>query len=394
MEVTGRPASTVHSVLYGVPEEDPVTHELLWPEVKPIGEDGGLVAIDESSMIGSTLASDIRAAMNPRARLLWIGDPHQLPPVDDTVGVDLQHPDVLLEHVWRSSDGIMGLAHAILRSSTAQVMSGVIQLAHKKYPGVMRPEGWPANADELMMRDLGMGIEWPPGVLPAAAWRAETFRAGHDAMLITYRNEMRHRLNFGVRSYLGIDPQSFVESGEPRVRQGEVFLVKSNHRELGLVNGQILELVDCVDEQDTDLPHGHHLIRLRDTLDGRLYRAYFDHTSLGQESREFRQARREQSTAWYHRPMRSFTNRRWINQRNEGGPRRLLGPAGETAHLQMGYASTCHSAQGGEAKAVSISFTEWFRFRSDLEEMRAWWYTAVTRAKSSVVLWFPGALPT
>jgi len=50
--------------------------------------------------------------------------------------------------------------------------------------------------------------------------------------------------------------------------------------------------------------------------------------------------------------------------------------------------------QGSEADVVGILWGEWPYFKGDrLEEARAWWYTCVTRARRSLVLFLPGVEP-
>lgn len=374
-EVTGRVASTVHSAIYGAPEVDRVTGQLSWPPPKQLGDEGELVVCDEASMINQDLAYDIREALHPKAKLLWVGDPHQLPPVDGFAGPNLQEPDVLLTHVWRSSSGIMQFAHALLNAKTPAALSQVIQHAHERFQGVHRITNWPSNREELVER----------GILPGAVWRAEASKAGKDVYLITYRNMTRHTLNTGVRSYLGRADAGHLVEGE------ELFVVKSNHRELGLLNGDMVSLVDCIDHEDPDVRQtiGHY-IRVKDLLSGRVVKAYFDPRSTYQDGREFREMRREQTMQWAGLRAGNLKNPRWINELQAVGrfEKPLLGPAQETLHLNFGYCHTCHSAQGGEADSVGIVWGEWFRIKQDLEEARAWWYTAVTRARSAVVLFW------
>ena len=78
-EVTGREASTIHRLLgAGI---DPHTGELYFShnEEEPLKADA--VIVDEMSMVDIQLLHSLLRAIPPRARLILVGDPDQLPPV-------------------------------------------------------------------------------------------------------------------------------------------------------------------------------------------------------------------------------------------------------------------------------------------------------------------------
>lgn len=78
-EVTGRDASTIHRLLgAGI---DPHTGELFFchNEEEPLKADA--VIVDEMSMVDIQLLYSLLRAIPPRARLILVGDPDQLPPV-------------------------------------------------------------------------------------------------------------------------------------------------------------------------------------------------------------------------------------------------------------------------------------------------------------------------
>lgn len=67
---------TLHSLL-GIKKEN---HDLFESDIKPISAD--LVIVDESSMIDLTLMVNLFASLKEGARLVLIGDPHQLPSIE------------------------------------------------------------------------------------------------------------------------------------------------------------------------------------------------------------------------------------------------------------------------------------------------------------------------
>ncbi len=78
-EVTGRDASTIHRLLEAT--IDPQTGKMVFikDENDPLKADA--VIVDEMSMVDVLLLSSLLRAVTPRTRLIFVGDPDQLPPV-------------------------------------------------------------------------------------------------------------------------------------------------------------------------------------------------------------------------------------------------------------------------------------------------------------------------
>lgn len=376
-EVTGVKANTVHSTLYGGPVENPDTGELEWNDPQPIGGEGQLVIIDEASMVGLELATDIRIGIVDGTVVLWVGDPYQLPPVNDAPGVDLTHPDVLLTKVHRSGDGVMAFAYDVLRAKVAPALSQVIQGAFAR-DGIFNP-----------------GSVGVAGSVTPEHWRSRTIESGSDSVLITYRNLNRHQINNNTRAQLGY-PSDELRVGEPLV-------VMSTNRQMGLANGELVRIVAFNHGEDPDCPL--HLVQLTvETSDGKRVRVYTDPRGFAQDTREWREARREDAQSWRYRmaKFREIKNPKWRAQAeaiNSGDIARttIPGPPGEAVHLHFGYCLTCHKMQGSEADHVGIvwsgldevgrQWSDWWWLKKDLETARSWWYTAATRPRKSLILW-------
>ena len=63
-------------------------------------EDVKLIVVDEGSMVGATLATDLATFGRP---ILAFGDPGQLPPVNDDYGFDCMQPDAFLTEIHRQA---------------------------------------------------------------------------------------------------------------------------------------------------------------------------------------------------------------------------------------------------------------------------------------------------
>ena len=99
--------STIHSLLYGAPDEYGVF------KVSQGLEKGDVLVIDEASMVGSKMMKALEEKVLSRgAKLILIGDPFQLLPINDQTVLDKS--DFQLTHVQRQ-----GLDSSVLKIATA-----------------------------------------------------------------------------------------------------------------------------------------------------------------------------------------------------------------------------------------------------------------------------------
>ena len=224
-------ATTIHRALYGAPAED-ADGDLDFGEARaPIGE-GGVLIIDEASMIGETIHKDILAHLPPRASLLYVGDREQLPPVGEAWGPDFGAPTAALHEVHRQA-----LESPIVRIATA-VREG------KKLPtasdGDYRREA--ASLDDV------------------AAWAAQARRESRDAVVLAATHHTRQLLNARTREQLGLAGGVVV---------GDRLVVCFNSYDSGLMNG---ELIDVIGVTPIDARRA-----AVSTLCGRSITVYLDH---------------------------------------------------------------------------------------------------------------------
>ncbi|WP_108659542.1 ATP-dependent DNA helicase [Acuticoccus kandeliae] len=91
-------ATTLHALIYSARDEDGITSFVLNNESPVRG--AALVIIDEVSMVGEELARDL---LSFGARILVLGDPAQLPPVQGTAYFTSGEPDVMLTEIHRQA---------------------------------------------------------------------------------------------------------------------------------------------------------------------------------------------------------------------------------------------------------------------------------------------------
>jgi exodeoxyribonuclease-5 len=161
--------------------------------------DCGLVVLDEVSMVGPDMASDLLSFGKP---VLVLGDPGQLPPIKGAGAFTLRAPDVMLEEIHRQA-----------------AESAVIRLATMARQGQPIPRG---QHDQFAWK-------MPHG----AVTPAEMLNGGQ---VICGLNKTRFSLNNAMRKAAG-----FNGSALPTGPDEKVICLKNDHS-LGLLNGMFLKL--------------------------------------------------------------------------------------------------------------------------------------------------------
>lgn len=93
-------ACTIHSLLY-YPQKDENGKLIGWVKRDESAADlADLIVLDECSMIGDDIAADIKAL---NRKVLVIGDPGQLPPINRDSGFHTDKPDAFLEEIHRQA---------------------------------------------------------------------------------------------------------------------------------------------------------------------------------------------------------------------------------------------------------------------------------------------------
>lgn len=241
----GTPASTSHSLIYKVSEATPeeierVTRELeslrgglraMGPAERSFAEtqirrlelrladihqprfvlneqslvrDADLIVLDEVSMVGAEMASDLLAFGKP---ILVLGDPGQLPPIKGDGAFTDADPDVMLTDIHRQAE-----TSAIIRLATLARQSAPIPYGeHDDFVWKMRRS------------DIG----------------PHQFLKG--GQVICGRNATRLFLNTAMKQAAGF-PAAYPQGA------GEKIICLKNRHDLGLVNGMFLDLSDIRDK--------------------------------------------------------------------------------------------------------------------------------------------------
>lgn len=379
-EVTRQRAFTVHSLIYGAPVEQWVKSDgevcKGWTDAEGIrrpspgcpgcmctprlgfkardSEDDELIhtiIVDEASMVGAELADHIRAyAVQQQAKLVWVGDPAQLPPVGDEAGVNLSTPDVLLEHVYRQDGGILELATRIRQ---AKHYGDIAEALRGEYEGVeFRYDGLSGLAN----------------------WRAGKSRR----MAIVHTNRQRTDANAHVRSML--------KRAGPLVR-GDRIIIRKNARQVPVWNGEVyvIEATEKHGQFTKVLARldGGAPVSLSFVVDER-YLGTADPNEYGRNINELRHAFQHFTAVEHSSECTFFSGMMEDDCPRSCKPGVLAGHS--LVNAQHGFVITCHAAQGSEAEEVGVLWSP-YTHGDRFTDARSWLYTAVTRAKRSLVLW-------
>lgn len=176
------------------------------PRIKP----NDLVIIEECSMVTKKMREDLAAT---GAKLLYVGDPGQLPPVNDEGFYTKNKPDAMLTEVHRQA-----LDSPIVRLSM-----------------MIREGRTPDNFSEPFCRRI------PKSEVDHDTW----LRA---SVILTGKNETRRRINNFFRKKLG-----YSKSMWPLVGEKLICLKNCNSQGLRLINGvEAISTADAIVSEATD----------------------------------------------------------------------------------------------------------------------------------------------
>ena len=220
--------------------------------------DADLIVLDEVSMVGQEMASDLLAFGKP---ILVLGDPGQLPPIQGAGAFTDIEPDIMLTEVHRQAGD-----SAIIRLAT-------MAREHKTIPyGEHDTYVWKMPRNSVSPEQMLMG-----------------------GQLICGMNNTRRQLNNAMRRAAGFS------DAYPAGRNEKIICLKNRH-DLGLINGMFIDLTDIQDEGRLTLS------AVVETEDGvsvpgrvKVYKGHYDdHVAFDQERsrRDWREVRGLVESVW------------------------------------------------------------------------------------------------
>ena len=359
-ESTQQSAKTIHSAIFGAVQEE--RDEEDGKEILTFGElhapegcgPSTLVVVDEASMVSAGLGEQLREALGQvGAKVLWVGDHEQLPPVDGKVGVDLANATAKLTTVHRQA-----------------LESPVLEFATMIRENRMREfDNWGGDVTKQLV-----------SVQQAAAWRGDD----DSRVLLTWTNKVRKQANGIIRAGRSLQP------GVASV--GETLICTFNNHDLGIMNGETFEVESIREHEDLSAICGQSVVWVKPV--GRTREFIMAPESFDAYKQDTYNPNRAMSDRNVYRAV-------WANlfQRGDGLEDML-----EDANISMGrfkaikneamewgvqgtwgYCLTVHKSQGSQWNEVGFMSCPGFRRTGgflSLDDKKRMLYTAVTRAES------------
>ncbi len=314
-------AQTIHSMIYKC-SEDPATGEISFV-INTLGAAAmaDLIVLDECSMIDNHMANDLRSF---NKKILVMGDPGQLPPINGEGSFTAREPDFFLAEIHRQAGD-----------------SPIIELATMARQGIMPPIGYSKGQVQ---------------VLPLTNQNAEHIHNPNTQVLCGL-NRIRWAVTQIMRQHLGYTG----EFPQP----GERILCCKNNKEKGLFNGGAGILKN---------------IELRG-FDGKYYSPE-EYAKADAAIKEIEPAWHISAEIEGSEHKRLSSDPFLFNQHFDNGVSKRNFKKRRPNEFDWGYIWSVHKAQGSSWRHVTlIDNSPSFR-----EERWKHLYTAITRAEEGLVL--------
>ena len=406
---TNYDARTLHSFIYsGVDEVGEDEEDFVWNFNTKRNRDSlnCVYIIDESSMISDSQANEYFIKFGSgrvlkdfftytgiigssdeegnNRKIIFVGDPAQLPPVNTTLSPALS-PDHLYDNYGIEAHETE-MRDVVRQSKESGILKNATQIREyireEEYGRMKLEEGYDVTSLDLN-GDTGGYFE-------------EKLNTP-DTLMITATNRSALKYNKAVRNYL-------FENHGGEIQVGDRLLVVSNNYFYGLMNGDLATVMSI--HSDTEkIP-----VKLRNTqqelilsfrditlrLDGpqsslftcKIVENLLNTAERGLSSAEASAlsicARRQLDIPFPDKRLRRSNPSEYRKQQREYFIQLRESEYYNALQVKYGYALTCHKAQGGEWENVIVDFTSFHK--RDSEEYFRWVYTAISRASGKLFL--------
>lgn len=373
---TGATFATLHSLLgLRLSEKEDGTYDLA-PGSSPDLSFFDWIVVDECSLVGPELLSTLER-LRKKARILFVGDPHQLPPVSSTA-LDippvfaLPLPQIMLSRIHRQDR-----THP-LHSLTRRILDWDLERGRPSL-GDLLNEGddfsWPPDPEFLPRESL---LRIGGGDAEILLWSRRLESHGDNIRILAYTNRQVERYNrLLFRSHYGHCPTPFAP--DERVLVNETTGIRGEGGELtGLVAaGEEVTVLEIFPERHPDYP------------DIPAFRVYLEDDSgetfsfLVPEDASAHQAEVDRM----FREIRKIREERGITAKQDSATmsRAAWKLKRAFAPLRHSYATTVFKAQGSTFDSVIVDWRDMTYFRDDRTFLRGL-YVACTRPRHRLLL--------
>ena len=387
---TGFEAKTVHGELYhfskvngdddNIPDDAPVDRfgQMTLQFTLRIPDDKvRIFIVDEASMLSSEFMDNTSFATfgsgmlltdffeyAGRNKIIFVGDPCQLPPVGQNFSPALDLDwlkenkrlavSYTLQKIERtnSDNDILKLAHRIRDLSQEAQTEKFSRLPARKLDNVILAESEDSLLNKYIVQYKETGI--------------------NSALAIARSNKMVHKINREVRLNL------HGEIDLP-LQIGEVLLVTQNNYAAPLTNGDFVTITEIGEVYNKANLH-FQKVKVKTVLSEKEYELLLSLDILYGDSSNFTREQSKNLMVDFSRRVRSEK----IKANSDKYKKAMM----EDEYLNClkatyGYAVTCHKSQGGEWDNIYL-FLDKGMYAMKYEELHRWWYTAITRTRNRI----------
>lgn len=391
---TGFPASTIHRAIYNLKElvehDDKKAAFKFYFRVKDVATDNldMVVFVDEASMVSDQyseseflrfgsgrLLADLLSFMrmgdqSQKTKLVMVGDPAQLPPVNSPASPALDPAYLAEVHGVTANEA--ELTEVVRQAAESAILAEATAIRKTLASGFHNRLSIKPTPPQI--------VAVQEAELPSRFVEANKDQRLPRTVCVAYSNATCRNLNVAIRS------KRTGGDGMHAPGTGDVLLVIRNNASTGLLNGDLVSILWADAECETvRVPVGEERVEmafrnlrlLAEAENGELVEVGTKvvENVLFSEKRDLSPA--EQKALFVHFKMRYPQLKPNTKEFTEA---LRADPYFNALQVKFGYALTCHKAQGGEWDDVFVYFEH---ARTDALALR-WAYTALTRARLRV----------
>ena len=408
---TNQPSVTIHSMIYAGAEETisnpkDIEQTILNFQMKKAQTPSGTVfIIDEASMIADTggssgflnfgtgrLLCDLlnycglnykATGKRSRRKIIFVGDPAQLPPINQTNSPALS-TDYLMDEFELPAEEVQ-LTEVIRQDADSGILNFATDIRDAIQDEDYQFPLYKLSPQSRIIQKENFITEWVKVALHNM----------DETAVITWTNELALFYNRTVRNYI-------FKNKKDQPRKGDRLLVVNNNQHYKFLNGDIIEIKEISSERDVRYVKNPYsgeevMLAFRDVIvqwrdeESEVNERYCKilenmlDSNKSSLSREEYTGLRTLSLEQAGIKLKKFSqknNQKNIDQKKAVDEILKESEFQNALQVKYGYALTCHKAQGGEWQNVFLDFTT-FRSRNTEEYLR-WAYTAVTRGKETL----------
>jgi ATP-dependent exoDNAse (exonuclease V) alpha subunit len=387
---TGYSAKTVHSELYNFSRVDGISDEMLQGSLidskgqmsmqfntRLPDKDEMIYIVDEASMLSGDISKDLFFAtfgsgillndffeVAGKNKIIFVGDPCQLPPVNQSISP-------ALDLAWLAKQNRVAVSITLEKIERTAETNDILKLA-ESIRNMISEKAWelypklPAsnlNNVKLYKSDKSLFDEYLKKYKETNT---------NETLAIARSNVMVQNINKAMRREL------FGRASIP-LQKGEVLLVTQNNYSVPLTNGDFVtieELGEITSKANLKFQN----VRVKSISSEQDYPILLSLDALNSKKANLTSDQMKALIIDFSYRMRE----RNISTNTAEYKKAML----EDSYLNClkatyGYAVTCHKAQGGEWNNVFL-FLEGDIYKMQPLQLFKWWYTAVTRAREEL----------